>query len=208
MCGRCCFSQKIWHTWMSSPQPFKIILSYFVQWNLHLCIKVLMNLDCEPSNIVFFFQEISAKTFHQHKISFCFHEIVMRADPIAHKLLFNGDPYTWSSNNTHSVKINKNLLNRTSLKASTHLFLSVTLVRHFEVTSSTRTLNSSLQTLACESTKITPMWCNPHWIFKLMSIGLREQNNSPLRTPKKISKDVKLQWVFFHEITKPDFRQT
>ena len=30
----------------------------------------------------------------------------------------------------------------------------------------TRTINSCLQTLAYASTEITPMWCNPHRIFR------------------------------------------
>ena len=42
---------KVKHTSVSSPPPPQILLSYFAHCSLHPCIKVLMDLDCEPSNI-------------------------------------------------------------------------------------------------------------------------------------------------------------
>ena len=47
--------------------------------------------------------------------------------------------------------------------------------------------------LAFESSKMTPMRSNPHQIFKAINVDLHEQNNSPLCTPVKITKEMKLQ---------------
>lgn len=131
---------KVKHTWISFPQSSQILLSYFVHCSLHLSIKMLMNFDCEPSNICLFPWKYLTRPSINTKYGFVFTKLSW--EPIHDRHCFN----RW--------------------KASTNLFQSVTLVRYWGLVNATRTINSILQTLAYASTEITPMWCNPHRIFR------------------------------------------